>query len=159
VEGRDLGRNARDDSTIALLVPNPANPGGPPVVRVLSPTSPRGGQVGPTAEPLPQIPPLESRIGFRVHQPGKAPRWAVEISARIVAAQDRVAESLAEVATPGFTVYDLRGYWQVNKDFLLTAGVENFTDKTYLEHLDLRTPGLPFFQPGINFYFGAKLNY
>jgi outer membrane receptor protein involved in Fe transport len=63
------------------------------------------------------------------------------------------------VATPGFTTYDLRAYWQVNKGLLLTAGVENFTNKTYLEHLDLRTPGLGFLQPGINFYFGAKMDY
>jgi hypothetical protein len=36
------------------------------------------------------------------------------------------------------------------------AGVENFTDKQYLEHLDLRT-GV--FQPGINYYFGSELTY
>ena len=57
--------------------------------------------------------------------------------------------------------------------WLLTAGVENFGDKNYREHLDLRTgtfpltnpvtgqvevgPGL--LQPGVNFYFGAQLTY
>jgi outer membrane receptor protein involved in Fe transport len=147
VEGRDYTRNGRDASTL------------PPPLLPLTPASPRGGVFGPAQEPLPQIPPIESRLGFRVHQAGKSPRWAVEISARVVGPQDRVAETLTEVATPGFTTYDLRTYWQVNKGLLLTAGVENFTDKTYREHLDLRTPGLGFLQPGINFYFGAKMDY
>jgi outer membrane receptor protein involved in Fe transport len=38
------------------------------------------------------------------------------------------------------------------------AGVENFTDKQYHEHLDLRT-GRGVFQPGVSFYFGIELNY
>ena len=35
---------------------------------------------------------------------------------------------------------------------------DNFTDKQYHEHLDLRT-GHGVFQPGINFYFGVELTY
>ena len=72
--------------------------------------------------------------------------------------QDRVASSLLEQETPGFTVWDLRGYWQVKKNLLLVGGVENFTDKFYREHLDLRT-GKGVFQPGQNFYFGIELSY
>ena len=85
-------------------------------------------------------------------------RWSVELSARVVDSQDRVATSLREVRTPGFTVYDLRSYWQATDCLLLTAGVENFTDRFYREHLDSRT-GNGVFQPGVNFYFGAQMRY
>ncbi len=109
-------------------------------------------------EPLPGIAPLEFRLGLRVHDPDEQPRWAVEFSARIVDNQDRVASSLFEQETPGFTTYDLRGYWQATDSLLLIAGVENLTDKQYREHLDLRT-GYGVYQPGRSFYFGTELQY
>jgi outer membrane receptor protein involved in Fe transport len=116
------------------------------------------GTVGAPQEPLPGIPPLEAHLGVRIHEARKDPRWGVEITARIVDEQERIAQSLLEQFTGGFTVYDLRSYWQANKNLLLTAGVENFTNKLYHEHLDLRT-GLGVFQPGVNFYLGAQLQY
>jgi outer membrane receptor protein involved in Fe transport len=109
-------------------------------------------------EPLPGIPPLESRIGVRFHQSSDRPRWIVEFSARIVDKQDRVASSLLEQETAGFTTYDLRAMWRATDNSLLVAGVENLTDKQYREHLDLRT-GTGVFQPGVNFYFGAQVVY
>jgi outer membrane receptor protein involved in Fe transport len=123
---------------------------------------PFGAVPGAAEEPLPGIPPLEARVGFRVHEARKAPRWAVELAARIVNRQERFAESLLEQYTGGFTVFDLAGYWQVNKNFLLTAGVENIGDRNYREHLDLRDlngGGTGVFQPGTNIYFGAQLSY
>lgn len=95
---------------------------------------------------------------LRVHQANEKPRWGVEVSARIVDAQDRVASSLLEQESAGFTTYDLRSFWQATHGLLLVAGVENFTDNDYHEHLDLRT-GHGVFQPGVNFYFGLELNY
>ncbi len=71
--------------------------------------------------------------------------------------QDRVAASLAEVATPGVTTYDIRGYRQVGS-VLLTGGVENFTDKFYQEHIDYRS-GLGVYRPGIGAYCGAEWRY
>ena len=109
-------------------------------------------------EPLPGIAPLESRVGVRWHEPSQQPRWAVELSARIVDNQDRVASSLLERESAGFTTYDLRGYWHATDRLLLVAGFENFTDKQYREHLDLRT-GQGVFQPGVNFYSGIELRY
>jgi outer membrane receptor protein involved in Fe transport len=147
VSGRDLTRNQHSQPNV----------GGFPA------TQP-GVPVPPPQEPLPSIPPLEARIGVRLHEAREQPRYGVEISARVVAAQDQVAASLGEVPTPGFTVWDLRAYWQASKYLLLTAGVENFGDKNYQEHLDLRTgvgalDRFGVFQPGVNFYFGAKLTY
>jgi hypothetical protein len=44
---------------------------------------------------------------------------------------------------------------------MLVAGVENFTDKNYREHLDFReiNGSRQVFQPGVNFYFGGDLTY
>jgi len=78
----------------------------------------------------------------------------------VVVEQDRGAASLLETPTPGFTACDLRSYWRSNDRWLLVSGVENFTDKFYREHLDLRCPnGIAVYQPGVNFYFGSELSY
>jgi outer membrane receptor protein involved in Fe transport len=71
-----------------------------------------------------------------------------------------------ELPTPGFTTYDLRAYWRLSQNFLLTGGVENLTDKHYLEHFDYKT-GVArapsnqstFFQMGRNFYVGGEWTY
>jgi len=109
-------------------------------------------------EPLPGIAPLESRFGFRIHEPVEKPRWGLELAARVVDNQDRIASSLLERETSGFTTWDFRSYWQATDCLLLVAGVENFTDKNYREHLDLRT-GTGVLQPGTNFYTGLELRY
>jgi outer membrane receptor protein involved in Fe transport len=113
-------------------------------------------------EPLPMIPPLEGRVGFRLHEPTENPRWLFEISARMVAGQNNVAASLGELPTPGFTVFDVRGFWQATDRLLLTAGVENFGDRLYREHLDPvagNLIGFPFYRPGTNFYFTSQFTY
>jgi outer membrane receptor protein involved in Fe transport len=153
VDGRDRSRNGG-------FATRPASPGNPST-RV--PGLPRGsfsGVTGAAQEPLPSIVPLECRLGVRVHQPSELPRWGAELSARIVDGQDRVATSLLEVPTPGFTVWDLRAYWRATDCFLMVAGVENLGDKNYRNHLDFRSPnGIQVFQPGVNFYVGTELTY
>ncbi|MCA9122259.1 MAG: TonB-dependent receptor [Planctomycetaceae bacterium] len=115
---------------------------------------------GSAQEPLPGISPLESRVGLRIHEAVTQPAWTLELSARMVASQDRVATSLAETPTSGFTVWDLRGSWQAFEDLLIVAGIENFTDKNYQEHLDFRSQnGIRVYEPGINFYVGTDLTY
>ncbi len=109
-------------------------------------------------EPLPGIAPLEARAGFRLTQPVERPRYGLEFTARVVENQDRVASSLLERESAGFTTYDLRAYAQVTDRLMLISGVENFTDKNYREHLDLLT-GNGLRQPGISFYFGFELTY
>ncbi len=110
------------------------------------------------SEPLPGIIPLEGRLGLRIHEPGRDPRWSVEGSARMVDRQNRVAASLGEEPTPGFTTFDVRGFWQVNQSLNVSAGVENVFDRFYREHLDYRT-GRGVFQPGRTVYVGAELRY
>lgn len=121
-----------------------------------------GGIMGAAAEPLPGIAPLETRVGARLRNSVKDERWNLELAARIVDNQDRVATSLLENPTAGFTVWDLRGTWRPlrKRDLTLVAGVENCTDKQYREHLDFRSlSGVSIFQPGVNFYLGADVNY
>jgi outer membrane receptor protein involved in Fe transport len=124
----------------------------------LLPGAPRSRADGVEDEPLPGIPPLESRVGVRIHEAARHPRWGIEFEARIVAAQNRVARTLFEQVTPNFAVGNIRSYWQARRNLLLIAGVENFTDTFYREHLDYR-PGRGVFQPGVNFYFSGELTY
>ncbi len=118
---------------------------------------------GADAEPLPGIAPWEARVGARLRNSVQDPRWNLEIAARINGQQNRVATSLLESATPGFTVYDLRGTYLPfqKRNVTLVGGVENFTDKQYREHLDFRSRNgvTSVFQPGVNFYVGADVSY
>ena len=117
----------------------------------------RSGNATVEAESLPGIPPMEARLGLLVQDPSPKRRWGVEFLARVVDNQDRVASTLEEIETPGFTVYNMRAYRRFGS-LLLTSGVENLTNKFYREHIDYRT-GLGVFRPGIGFYFGAEVNY
>jgi iron complex outermembrane receptor protein len=155
VEGRDHTRNGSFATRQATaLVPSEQVPG-----------LPRGffsGIAGAAEEPLPGIPPLESRLGIRFHEPCKQPRWGIELSARVVNDQDRVAVSLLETPTAGFTTYDLRTFWRPQQSLMMVAGVENFSNKQYLEHLDFHSDnplGFSTFQPGANMYVGGELTY
>jgi iron complex outermembrane recepter protein len=123
-------------------------------------TSNTTGAGTPSQEALPGIAPLESRLGTRVNGDWGDVVWNVELSARIVDAQNQVARTLLESTTPGFTTYDLRSFWNVSDNLTLVAGVENLTDKDYREHFDFRsTNGQSVRQPGRNFYFGTELTY
>lgn len=130
---------------------------------------PATGNFATDTEPLPQIPPMETRLGFRIHGTQDIPKWQIEIATRIVSGQNAVATSLGEVRTPGFTTIDLRGYYQVNTNLLLTAGVENLGDRLYREHLDPIAANLLqdatgtsvplLFRPGTNFFFNVQYKY
>lgn len=116
---------------------------------------------GSQREPLPSILPLESRLGIRFHEAATSPRWSVELALRIVDAQRRIADSLLELPSSGFAVGDVRAYWRVTDRLLTTAGIENFTDANYREHLNFSSQDrvVQVFQPGLNAYVGAELTY
>ncbi|MDP7014200.1 MAG: TonB-dependent receptor [Pirellulaceae bacterium] len=110
-------------------------------------------------EALPQIPPLETRLGLRFHESAADPVWGAEFLVRIVDDQDRVADgSLLEQATPGFATFDFRGFYRPCEDLAIIFGVLNFTDRHYREHLDNRA-GNQLFQPGVTGYVGSELSY
>ncbi|MBX7169081.1 MAG: TonB-dependent receptor [Pirellulales bacterium] len=121
------------------------------------------------------IPPFDSRIGARLHDSERGNTWGLECYARVVNNQDRIGLvrtegvpnqfTAIEFPTPGFTVWNLRGYYNVSQNFNLFAGIDNLFDKNYIEHLNIRlTPdpvfgGMGAFNPGFFPYFGAQLTY
>jgi iron complex outermembrane recepter protein len=120
--------------------------------------TPRSFVEGVDNEPLPGISPLEARVGLRVHQPQPNPGWGAEFEVRMVDRQDRVATTLYEQVTPGFTILNARAFWRPWDDFGIFGGVENITDRFYREHLDFRT-GRGTFRPGVNFYLLTEIVY
>ncbi|MFT5524518.1 MAG: iron complex outermembrane receptor protein [Pirellulaceae bacterium] len=107
-------------------------------------------------EPLPSIFPLESRAGIHWHEP-EFDWYGVELTARVVAGQYRVADSLLEFGTPGFAIYNVRGYVQATDSIRVTAGIDNLGDKNYLEHLSIDVPTV--LEPGISFYVATQFEY
>ncbi|MFM9961606.1 MAG: TonB-dependent receptor domain-containing protein [Planctomycetaceae bacterium] len=106
--------------------------------------------------PLPSIFPFQSRLGLRWHDDSRK-KYGVELSARLVASQNHVAAQLSEPTTPGFTTFDLRGYWQYNEHLKLNGGIENLTNRNYLEHLSVHNPAV--LEPGTNFFLGVQLDF
>lgn len=167
--GTDLRRNAENRNTTSLLLPGTDTIPIGTVVDELVNT--RVGQI-PIAngavqvtnkkhEPLPAISPLQARLGLRLHEPVEQPRYSVEFGARVVTAQERVARSLFETQTPGFTVFDLRAFWRPTPSILLVAGVENLTDKGYREHLDFRDflENIEVRRPGRSYYSSVEIRF
>ncbi len=106
-----------------------------------------------TGEPLPQIPPLETRLKLRFND-SKERFWA-ELSGRFVAKQKRVSVSAGEIGTPGFSVFDFRGEIRLTKTINLNFGIENIFNKAYREHLNIAH--IP--ERGRNFYIGLKIGW
>ncbi|MCO7518972.1 MULTISPECIES: TonB-dependent copper receptor [unclassified Pseudomonas] len=88
---------------------------------------------------LPQMPPLESRLGLTYSRD----TWSVGALWRLVAEQNRIAKNQGNVVgkdydkSAGFGVFSLNGAYKVNNNLKLSAGVDNLFDKAYAEHLNL----------------------
>jgi len=112
-------------------------------------------------QPLPQIPPLDTQLGFRFHDSRGGQLWGIDWFARVVDVQDRVAYirqgtlgaiTQLEQITPGFTTFNIRGYYNWTPQMHLIGGIDNMFDRNYLEHLDTRlTAQVPNFGPLYNF--------
>jgi len=100
---------------------------------------PRDGSV------LPAIPPLEGDVALR-RDLGGSLKW-VETEWRGAVRQGRVAESIGEIPTAGWSVFDLRAGAELAGSEL-TFGVENVFDELYRAHLDPYT----LYRPGRNFF-------
>jgi iron complex outermembrane receptor protein len=90
-------------------------------------------------QPLPQIPPLEARLGLRY----ESESWSAGGLWRVVSSQHRYTLNQGNVVgkdfgpSAGFGVVSLNGSYRLNKSFNLTAGIDNLFDKYYSEHLNL----------------------
>ncbi|PWB32957.1 TonB-dependent copper receptor [Pseudomonas sp. SDI] len=88
---------------------------------------------------LPQMPPLESRLGLTYSRDD----WSAGALWRLVSAQNRIDQNAGNVVgkdyekSAGFGVFSLNGAYRVSKNVKLSAGVDNLFDKAYAEHLNL----------------------
>ncbi len=113
-----------------------------------------GGRDQTLGAPLTQIYPLEGRLGLRLHDPEGGKRWGVEGLVRMVARQDRLGtlrvgppadqptgvREIVEFPTAGFTVVNLRSYYNMTDRLSVVLGINNLFNFNYLEHLSLRFP-------------------
>ncbi|WP_067216534.1 TonB-dependent copper receptor [Marinomonas gallaica] len=89
-------------------------------------------------EPLPQIAPLETKLGITYDEQD----WTINSVLRLVAKQDRIAKDKGNVVgydfaeSTGFTTIDLNGEYRFNEVVTLSAGIDNLFDRTYTEHLN-----------------------
>ncbi|HHJ49675.1 MAG TPA: TonB-dependent receptor [Phaeodactylibacter sp.] len=111
------------------------------------------GQNLVTQEALPEIPPLELR--YRLSGSYLHDRLKPELSIRYAFAQEHIARSYGETATPAFYVIDLAVAWQSEKTGALRLGVNNLLDAAYYEHLSRSVRGdmvRPIYNPGRSFF-------
>ena len=102
---------------------------------------------------LPQIPPLNGIIGFKLTHYN----FLLDVSANVFAAQNRIAPG--EIATPGYAHFDLSVLSpSFNINFAqcrVAGGIQNLTNKSYRNHLSTNR-GYKTEEPGRNIY--LKLN-
>ncbi|MCW2102111.1 UNVERIFIED_ORG: iron complex outermembrane receptor protein [Pseudomonas psychrophila] len=88
---------------------------------------------------LPQMPPLDTRLGLTYSEDD----WSAGVLWRVVARQDRIDRNAGNVVgkdygkSAGFGVFSLNGAYRINKNLKVSAGVDNLLDKTYSEHLNM----------------------
>jgi iron complex outermembrane receptor protein len=95
-------------------------------------------------QPLPQLPPLETRLGLTYD----AGDWSIGALLRVATAQHRIALGEGNIVgkdlgpTGGFGVFSLNGGYRLMKDVVLTAGIDNVFNKVYAEHVNAVNEGL-----------------
>ena len=97
---------------------------------------------------LPEMPPLEGRLGLRYEHP----RWGLWFNPmlRLVQSQHRVDSAFGEDATQGHVTVDIGAGWRLFGRHELMLRVENLFDKNYNEHITRENPfsGREVFEPG-----------
>lgn len=101
------------------------------------------GKNSSDGEALPQMPPLEARLGLTYQRQD----WSAGALWRLVDGQGRVADGRGNVVgqdlgdSAGFAVFSLNGAYRVTQQVKLSAGVDNLFNKNYVEHLNLGGDG------------------
>ena len=106
---------------------------------------------------LPQIPPLNGRLGIRTPVLNY---FNIDFSSTIFAAQNKIAEG--EITTPGYTYFDLYVYTKNLTagylNFQISAGAENIFNKAYRNHLATNR-GSVTVEPGMNIFIKTLINW
>jgi len=96
---------------------------------------------------LPQLPPLEARLGL--HYDNSV--WSAGVLWRGIAKQDRVDPGRGNIAgqdigvTDSANVLSFNAGWRPDERLLVTAGIDNLLDKTYAEHISRAGASIPGF--------------
>tara|TARA_R110000868_G_scaffold256266_1_gene512977 strand:- start:10111 stop:12222 length:2112 start_codon:yes stop_codon:yes gene_type:complete len=97
------------------------------------------GKNSSNGQPLPQMPPLEARLGLGYEHNN----WSAGALWRAVAEQSRIDEGKGNVVgqdmsnSAGFAIFSLNGAYRLNDNLKFSAGVDNLFDRAYAEHLNL----------------------
>ncbi len=87
---------------------------------------------------LPQITPLDARIGLNYQQD----QFSVGTLLRLVAKQNRIALNQGNIVgydlakSKGFATFAVNAAYKINSNINMSAGVDNLFDKAYSEHLN-----------------------
>jgi len=116
------------------------------------------GEVKVKNDPLPEIPPLEAKLGIKHYflnndlVPG--------VGIRFVSGQNKISQAYYEKETPGFALLDFNLFYKYNNVLSISSGIENLLNKTYYEHLNRRIIGTetPLYEPGRVFYINLILS-
>ncbi|MBU9619876.1 TonB-dependent copper receptor [Burkholderia multivorans] len=97
------------------------------------------GRNATSGDPLPQMPPLEARVGLEYTRGA----WLAGGLWRVVAPQHRYALNEGNVVgkdfgpSAGFGVLSLHAQYNLSKTVQISVGVDNLLNKAYAEHLNL----------------------
>jgi iron complex outermembrane recepter protein len=125
---------------------------------------PDGSYTSKGAEGLPGVAPLTGVVGVRLFEPHHD-RYGVEINGRLVAAQNELADSLGELGTPGYTVWNVRGWVRLSDRLTINSAVRNIFNKDYTQHGSLaigdpRTGAIFFVpEPGVSWVTSVEVSY
>mgnify|MGYP006278743891 CR=1 FL=1 len=110
-------------------------------------------------EPLSEIPPFTVNTALA----WKKNAWDIELSSRIAAEQDRVAETFDEAVTPGFSIINFSLDYELAENTSLHFAVNNVLDENYYEHLSRAYKNMDeqmmYYEPGRNFNLGLTVNF
>jgi iron complex outermembrane receptor protein len=115
---------------------------------------------------LAQMPPLESRFGLAYDDR----TWSMGTMLRTVAAQNRFDLNKGNIAgqdlgpSAGFTIFSINAGWKPSRSTLISAGIDNLTNKVYAEQLSRGNTSLPGYEqtsrinePGRMFWIKAQM--
>ncbi|MDZ7717065.1 MAG: TonB-dependent receptor [Balneolaceae bacterium] len=103
-------------------------------------------------EPALGVPPFSIDTGLRYQSTGSP--WFAETTLHWTSEQDRVAITRGETPTDSYLTLDLQAGVTLLQQLSIQAGIENITDKTYVNHLNAKNPftAQPIAEPGRVFH-------
>ncbi|HEF4771465.1 TonB-dependent copper receptor [Burkholderia multivorans] len=136
-----MGPTTRASNVNAQIMGGEAGVGWRPLapLRIETSVAYAWGRNATSGDPLPQMPPLEARVGLEYTRGA----WSAGGLWRVVAPQHRYALNEGNVVgkdfgpSAGFGVLSLHAQYNVSKTVQISVGVDNLLNKAYAEHLNL----------------------